>query len=219
MIRYKLNQAHKFDTSGLHFSYLPTLGCKLVSSGVIKTPDDRVLPLWCDVEIDVCPSDGDAESGNKTSTRRINIHEHAQAVMLFKFNKRGTVLSSFDIDICDTIYQLDELVAYCKEEKLRAEAIQAEKNKKLKRYMTEQSIQSMTRILKRRKMYAELYESTARLETWMHQRSEQKTGEGATQEEEEEEIPSDVLKALDCADDNEVALFTDLAEEHSDIFC
>lgn len=220
VIVYKLNQDHEFVQSTL-FAYRPATGCRIVTSGAIKTPDDRVLPLWPDVEIDVCPNDGEAESGKKTSTRRINLNEYAHAVLSFSFSKSGTRLTSFGFEIRKKIYQLEELVAYCKEEKLRAEAIRAKKVKEEKRYVKKMHLQLMTRILKRRKFYSELSESTARLEAWLHQRSEQKTGgEGAkTDEEEDEEIPSDVMEALDRADNNEIALFEDLAEEHSDIFC
>jgi hypothetical protein len=216
VIVYKLNQDHEFVRSTL-FAYRPDTGCRIVTSGAIKTPDDRVLPLWSDVEIDVCPKDGEAESGKKKSTRRINLQGYAHAVLSFRFSNRGTTVTCFDFEIRKKIYQLEELVAYCKEEKLRAEAIQAKKVKEEKRYVKKMHLQLMTRILKRRKFYSELSESTARLETWLHQRSEQKTGEGVkTDEEEDEEIPSDVMEALDRADNNEIALFEDLAEEHCD---
>lgn len=213
VIRYKFNQ-HQFERTTL-FAYRPVIGCKIQSSGVIKTPDDRLIPLWSDVEVDVSPNDGETESGKKTSARRINIHEYVQAVLLFKFINRGTTLTSFDFDIRDSIYQLDELVAYAQKQKLRAEAIRVEKIRREKMYTKKMHLQNMTEILKRRKFYSDLSAATACLETWLHQRSEQKNSKGVMADE-DEEIPSDVLAALDRAHEDENALYSNLAQEYAD---
>jgi hypothetical protein len=205
VFQYNWNNRFFLDASPTYNQrYLPDAGCKLLSSGVIKT-HNALVPLWSDVEIDISPKDGEVESGKKQSTRRIKLHEHIEAVLIFKKKERGFVLNYFNFSINKNICKMDVIVAYANEEKLREEAAAEERMNHGTRRLMESQFVSMTRLLKYRKIYDDLSRDMVIIDTWHSQISELTNVD---------DIPSNVLHALDRLNKEQCMLAKQLAEQY-----